>query len=78
MVDENGNVIGVVTASLRPQFGKVPQLVNYAIKGSYVNSFLESLPSVLSKMKEPNVKGQVDRSRNIRCVQDSIGIIIVR
>ena len=78
MVDENGNVIGVVTASLRPQFGKVPQLVNYAVKGSYVNSFLESLPNILSEMKEPNVKGQVDRSRNIRCVQDSIGIIIVR
>ncbi len=78
LVDENGNVIGVVTASLKPQAGKVPQLVNYAVKGSYVNSFLESLPSVLSKMKEPNVGGQVDRSKNIRSVQDSIGIIIVR
>jgi S1-C subfamily serine protease len=36
--------------------GNVPRNVNYAIKSSYLLSFLESVPEVSAKLKEPNTK----------------------
>ena len=34
----------------------LPENVNYAIKSSYLLSFLESVPDISSKLKEPNTK----------------------
>ena len=58
LVNSVGNAVGIVTARLSDKAaletsGALPQNVNYAIKGSYVLSFLESLPEVASKLKEP-------------------------
>ena len=36
--------------------GALPENVNYAIKSSYLLSFLESGPEVSAKLKEPNTK----------------------
>ena len=36
--------------------GALPENVNYAIKSSYLLSFLESVPEVAAKLKEPNAK----------------------
>ncbi len=36
--------------------GSLPENVNYAVKSSYLLSFLESVPDVASKLKEPNTK----------------------
>jgi len=36
----------------------LPENVNYAIKSSYLLSFLESVPEVSSKLKEPNTGEQ--------------------
>ena len=36
--------------------GALPENVNYAIKSSYLLSFLESVPEVFAKLKEPNTK----------------------
>jgi hypothetical protein len=40
-----------------PEFkatGALPENVNYAIKSSYLLSFLESVPEVAARLKEPN------------------------
>ncbi len=49
LVDDRGNVVGVVTAQLSQEAalessGALAQNVNYAIKSSYLLSFLESVP----------------------------------
>jgi hypothetical protein len=61
LVDERGNVVGVVSAKLNAAAalatsGALPENVNYAVKSSFVLSFLESVPEVSVKLKEPNTK----------------------
>jgi S1-C subfamily serine protease len=61
LVNERGNVVGVVSARLSDlaalrASGALPQNVNYAVKSSYLLSFLESVPEVSAKLKEPNTK----------------------
>src|SRR5271167_4707524 len=59
LVDEKGNVIGIVSAKLDASIalaatGSLPENVNYAVKSSLVLSFLESVPEVDVKLKAPN------------------------
>jgi TPR repeat protein len=61
LVDERGNVVGVVSAKLNASAalamsGTLPENVNYAVKSSYLLSFLESVPDVASKLKEASAK----------------------
>ena len=61
LVDERGNVVGVVAAKLNvaaavATSGALPENVNYAVKSSLLLSFLESVPEVAAKLKEPNTK----------------------
>jgi TPR repeat protein len=61
LVDEHGNVVGVVSAKLSARAtlfasGSLPENVNYAVKSSFLLSFLESVPDVAAKLKEPNAK----------------------
>ena len=61
LVDERGNVVGVVSAKLSAKAalatsGALPENVNYAVKSSFLLSFLESVPEVAAKLKEPNTK----------------------
>ncbi len=61
LVDERGNVVGVVSAKLSTRAalqtsGVLPENVNYAVKSSFLLSFLESVPEVAAKLKEPNTK----------------------
>ena len=61
LVDERGNVVGVVSAksSARAALessGALPENVNYAVKSSYLLGFLESVPEVSAKLKEANTK----------------------
>ena len=63
LVDDRGNVIGVVVAKLSQKAalattGTLAENVNYALKSSHLLSFLESVPEVATKLKEPNT---VDR-----------------
>jgi len=56
LVDERGNVVGVVSAKLDASLalaasGALPENVNYAVKSSYLLSFLESVPAVSPKLK---------------------------
>jgi S1-C subfamily serine protease len=61
LVDEHGNVVGVVSAKLDvaaavATSGALPENVNYAVKSSLLLSFLESVPEVSAKLKGPNTK----------------------
>jgi len=58
LVDERGNVIGIVSAKLDASValaasGALPENVNYAVKSSFLLGFLESVPAVSAKLKEP-------------------------
>jgi len=58
LVDDRGNVIGVVVAKLSQKAalattGTLAENVNYALKSSHLLSFLESVPEVATKLKEP-------------------------
>ena len=61
LVDERGNVVGVVSAKLNARAalaasGALPENVNYAVKSSFLLGFLESVPEVAAKLKEPNTQ----------------------
>ena len=58
LVDERGNVIGIVSAKLSARValavsGALPENVNYAVKSSFLLSFLKSVPDVANKLKAP-------------------------
>jgi serine protease Do len=58
LVDARGNVVGIVAAKLNARAaleatGALPENVNYAVKSSLLLSFLESVPEVDAKLKEP-------------------------
>ncbi len=60
-LDERGRVIGVVVAKLSQKAalatsGTLAENVNYAVKSGYLLSFLESVPEVAARLKEPNTK----------------------
>jgi len=63
LVDERGNVIGVVVAKLSQKAAlatsgtlALAENVNYAVKSSYLLSFLESVPDVAAKLKDAHTK----------------------
>jgi len=63
LVDERGNVVGIVSAKLDASValaasGALPENVNYAVKSSFLLSFLESVPEVSAKLKEPNTQDE--------------------
>jgi S1-C subfamily serine protease len=63
LVDERGNVIGVVVAKLNQGValaatGTLAENVNYAVKSSYLLSFLESVPAVAANLMAPNTNDQ--------------------
>ena len=61
LVDERGTVVGVVSAKLNAaaalaSSGSLPENVNYAVKSSYLLSFLEVFADGQLKLKEANGK----------------------
>ena len=61
LVDGRGNVIGVVVATLNQKAaiatsGTLAQNVNYAVKSSYLLTFLESVPELFTKLQAANTK----------------------
>ena len=66
LVDERGNVVGVVSAKVFADghraaaalaaSGSLPENVNYAVKSSYLLSFLESVPEVSARLKDAYTK----------------------
>jgi len=81
LVDEHGNVIGIVSAKLDASAalaasGQLPENVNYAVKSSFLLSFLESAPDVSAKLKEPIA---ADRKFEdvVKSAQDAAVLVLV-
>jgi TPR repeat protein len=57
LVDERGNVVGIVSSRLNPSGNAaLPDNVNYAVKSSFLLGFLESVPDAMAKLKQPNLQ----------------------
>jgi S1-C subfamily serine protease len=81
LVDERGNVIGIVSAKLDAltalaASGALPENVNYAIKSSFLLSFLESVPDVSAKLKAPNAADEKFEDV-VKSAQDAAVLVLV-
>jgi serine protease Do len=81
LVDERGNVVAVVSAKLNAgaalaTSGALPENVNYAVKSSFLLSFLESVPDVSAKLKAPIT---ADRKFEdvVKSAQDAAVLVLV-
>jgi S1-C subfamily serine protease len=81
LVDERGNVIGIVSAKLDASTalamsGSLPENVNYAVKSSLLLSFLESVPDVADKLKAPNTADEKFEDV-VKSAQDAAVLVLV-
>ena len=82
LVDAHGNVVGIVAARLGVEIGKavtsdeLPENVNYAVKSSLLLSFLESMPDVDAKLKEPTTKEESFEDV-VKSAQDAAVLVLV-
>jgi S1-C subfamily serine protease len=81
LVDEHGNVVGAVSAKLDASAalaasGSLPENVNYAVKSSFLLSFLESVPAVSAKLKEP-VTADRKFEDVVKSAQDAAVLVLV-
>ncbi len=82
LVDVHGNVVGIVAARLGVEIGKavtsdeLPENVNYAVKSSLLLSFLESVPDVSAKLKDPNTKDEAFEDV-VKSAQDAAVLVLV-
>ena len=82
LVDDHGNVVGVVSARLGVAIGKattsdeLPENVNYAVKSSLLLSFLESVPEVSAKLKEP-LTAERKFEDVVKSAQDAAVLVLV-
>ena len=81
LVDDRGNVIGIVSAKLNASAalaasGALPENVNYAVKSSLLMSFLESVPAVSAKLKAP-VTSDRKFGDVVKSAQDAAVLVLV-
>ena len=81
LVDERGNVIGIVSAKLDAgaalaASGALPENVNYAVKSSLLLSFLESVPDLANKLKAP-VTADRKFEDAVQSAPDAVVLILV-
>ncbi len=81
LVDDHGNVVGVVSAKLSATAaleatGSLPENVNYAVKSSYVLGLLESLPQLAEKLKKPGTQ-EIKFQDEVQSIEQSTVLILV-
>jgi S1-C subfamily serine protease len=81
LVDEHGNVVGVVSAKLNPSValaasGALPENVNYAVKSSFLLSFLESVPDVSANLTMP-IKSDQKFGEVVQSAQAAAVLVLV-
>ena len=81
LVDERGNVVGIVSAKLSAraalaESGALPENVNYAVKSSFILGFLESMPDVSAKLKAP-VTADRKFEDVVKSAQDAAVLVLV-
>jgi TPR repeat protein len=82
LVDARGNVIGIVEARLDDLVtletsGALPQNVNYALKSSFLIAFLDSVPDLVGKLKEPHTEKDRPFADVVKEVQKATVMVIV-
>ena len=81
LVDARGNVVGIVAAKLGASAAlaatrSLPENVNYAVKSSLLLSFLESVPELAAKLKEPNTKDE-SFEEVVKSAQEAAVLVLV-
>jgi uncharacterized protein len=71
LLDEYGNLLGVVVAMLNAKTtfqisGSLPQNVNYAVKGLYAQAMIDTIPEMAGKLLSPlkSKSGAIDNAQN--------------
>ena len=82
LVDERGNVVGIVSATLRAseadiKEGIAPENVNYAIKSSCAKTLLDSVPGGLLKLKSANLSDNRKFGDVVQASQDAVAVVLV-
>jgi TPR repeat protein len=82
LVDGYGNVVGVVTAKLSTKAalataGTLPENVNYAVKGTFVMGFLESVPDVAAEMLDPKPRRSREFTEVVSEAEEASVMILV-
>ncbi len=80
LVDERGNVVGVVAARLDDAVayeasGALPQNVNYAVKGVAISKFLQGLPELREKLKPARLTA--DRRAAMAAAEQASVLVVV-
>jgi S1-C subfamily serine protease len=82
LVDEYGDVVGIVAARLSDEAalhssGMIPQNVNYAVKSSYAKMLLASLPEPPGKLKPPHLKQERKFEDVVQEAQEAVVLVLV-
>lgn len=81
LVDLNGNVLGVVSLRLGDWralkvSGAFPQNVNYALKSSWVSSFVTTIPEVMESLKPVTQSGSRAFEAVVQEAEDGVAIVL--
>ncbi|MBM3758472.1 MAG: trypsin-like peptidase domain-containing protein [Acidobacteria bacterium] len=82
LVDDSGNVIGIVSARLNEfvslaSSGSLPQNVNYALKSSFLNAFLEAQSAVSSGLPKPRTATGQKLEDLVKQTEPSVVMVVV-
>lgn len=80
LIDMDGNVNGVIVAMLDAQAtfkisGSLPQNVNYAVKSTFAQGLLDTIPGVSAKLPPPSGKQPFDQA--VERVRKSVVMVLV-
>ncbi len=80
LADARGSAIGVIVSKLDQMLtlqlsGQIPENVNYAVKGSHLMAFLESVPGLTDKLRKP--AEHVSDGDLPQVVQAACGMVLV-
>jgi S1-C subfamily serine protease len=81
LIDDRGNVVGITNAQLSAlkmihASGSIPQNVNYAVKISYAQLLLDSIPELAPKLPKPH-KEKAEPTKIIDDTQRATALILV-
>jgi S1-C subfamily serine protease len=82
LLDEHGNVVGIVSAILRASEADMqnriaPENVNYAIKSSCAKMLIDSVPGGLLKLKSANLSDNRKFGDVVRASQEAVVVVLV-
>ncbi len=82
LIDSSGNVVGMLVARLGDietlqLTGMLPQNINYALKSSYISAFIEGIPGISTKLKEPYNHSNGKFENIVNDVENSTVMVLV-